>query len=131
MRSVQSTDPAPFPGRKIDPAPFPIYPELDGDIDVRGLFGLDENVRKGCHQVRVKSPASATELKQLAQYSAVYEMVSGSLPVAFQLETCRTWPPRSARRQHGRRAARAGHVTEIRNSGEGLLIGTHRPVHRI
>lgn len=69
-----------------------IHSELDGDIDVRGLFGLDADVRKGFNQVRVqmrvKSAASAAELKELAMYSAVYEMVSGSLPVDVQLETC-------------------------------------------
>jgi uncharacterized OsmC-like protein len=68
-----------------------IHSELTGDIDVRGLFGLDETVRKGFNQVRVhlrvKSAASAAELKELAMYSAVYEMVSGSLPVAVTLET--------------------------------------------
>lgn len=65
--------------------------ELQGDIDVRGLFGLDETVRKGFNQVRVhmrvKSAASADELKELAMYSAVYEMVSRSLPVEVILET--------------------------------------------
>ena len=68
-----------------------IHSELDGDIDVRGLFGLDETVRKGFNRVRVhmrvQSAASAAELKELAMYSAVYEMVSGSLPGEVTLET--------------------------------------------
>ena len=59
---------------------------------MRGLFGLDETVRKGFNRVRVhmrvQSAASAAELKELAMYSAVYEMVSGSLPVEVTVETC-------------------------------------------
>jgi uncharacterized OsmC-like protein len=60
-----------------------------GDMDVRGLFGLADDVRKGFNNVtvnmRVKSEASAEELTELALYSPVYEMVSRSLPVEFNL----------------------------------------------
>jgi uncharacterized OsmC-like protein len=62
-----------------------------GDMDVRGLFGLAEKVRKGFNKVtvnmRVKSEASVEELTELAMYSPVYEMVSQSLPVEFTLTT--------------------------------------------
>jgi uncharacterized OsmC-like protein len=62
-----------------------------GDMDVRGLFGLAEKVRKGFNKVtvnmRVKSEASVEELTELALYSPVYEMVSQSLPVEFTLTT--------------------------------------------
>jgi uncharacterized OsmC-like protein len=62
-----------------------------GDMDVRGLFGLADDVRKGFNKVtvdmRVKSKASAEELTELALYSPVYEMVSQSLPVEFTLTT--------------------------------------------
>jgi uncharacterized OsmC-like protein len=62
-----------------------------GDMDVRGLFGLADDVRKGFSKVtvnmRVKSEASAEELTKLALFSPVYEMVSRSLPVAFLLTT--------------------------------------------
>lgn len=62
-----------------------------GDIDVRGLFGLANDVRKGFSKVtvnmRVKSEASVEELTELAMYSPVYEMVSRSLPVEFTLMT--------------------------------------------
>jgi uncharacterized OsmC-like protein len=62
-----------------------------GDIDVRGLFGLAEDVRKGCNKVtvnmRVRSEASAEELTELALYSPVYDMLSRSLPVEFELTT--------------------------------------------
>ena len=62
-----------------------------GDMDVRGLFGLCEGVRKGFNKVtvdmRVKSKASVDELTELAMFSPVYEMVSKSLPVEFRLTT--------------------------------------------
>ena len=62
-----------------------------GDMDVRGLFGLADDVRKGFNKVtvnmRVKSEASAEDLTELALYSPVYDMVSRSLPVEFTLTT--------------------------------------------
>ncbi len=64
---------------------------LKGDIDVRGFFGLSEDVRKGfnhvCVRMRVKSNASAEQLRALAMYSAVYDIVSKSLPVELIIET--------------------------------------------
>jgi uncharacterized OsmC-like protein len=60
-----------------------------GDIDIRGLLGLAEGVRKGYNKVtvnmRVKSEASAEDLTELALYSPVYDMLSRSLPVEFEL----------------------------------------------
>jgi uncharacterized OsmC-like protein len=62
-----------------------------GDMDVRGLFGLSDDVRKGFNKVtvnmRVKSEASAEELTELALHSPVYDVVSRSLPVEFTLTT--------------------------------------------
>jgi uncharacterized OsmC-like protein len=62
-----------------------------GDIDVRGMLGLADDVRKGLHKVtvnmRVKSETSAEELTELALYSPVYDLVSRSLPVEFTLTT--------------------------------------------
>jgi uncharacterized OsmC-like protein len=62
-----------------------------GDMDVRGLFGLSDKVRKGFSKVtvnmRVKSEASTEELTELALYSPVYDIVSRSLPVEFKLTT--------------------------------------------
>ena len=61
-------------------------------MDVRGLFGLADDVRKGFKKVTVnmcvKSGASAEELTELALYSPVYDIVSKSLPVEFTLTTC-------------------------------------------
>jgi uncharacterized OsmC-like protein len=62
-----------------------------GDMDVRGLFGLSDNVRKGFSKVRVemcvKSQASVEELTEMALFSPVYDVISNSLPVEFSLTT--------------------------------------------
>jgi len=62
-----------------------------GDMDVRGLFGLSDDVRKGfekvCVNMRVRSDASVEELTELALYSPVYDVISHSLPVEFTLTT--------------------------------------------
>ena len=62
-----------------------------GDMDVRGLFGLADDVRRGFSKVtanmRVKSKASVEELTELAMFSPVYDIVSRSLPVEFKLTT--------------------------------------------
>ena len=62
-----------------------------GDMDVRGLFGLAEDVRKGFNKVtveiRVKSKASVDELTECAMFSPVFEMISKALPVEFKLTT--------------------------------------------
>jgi len=61
-----------------------------GDMDVRGLFGLSQDVRKGFNKVvvnmQVKSEASKEELTELALYSPVYDVISKSLPAEFTLE---------------------------------------------
>ena len=63
---------------------------LEGDMDVRGMLGLSDEVRKGYNHVRVrmrvKSPASAATLKELAMFSPVYDIISNSLPVELELE---------------------------------------------
>jgi uncharacterized OsmC-like protein len=63
---------------------------LEGDIDVRGLLGLAEDVPKGFNQVRVvmkvKSDADVATLTELAMFSAVYEMISNALPVDLVIQ---------------------------------------------
>ena len=63
-----------------------------GDMDVRGLLGLADNVRKGFSRVtvtmRVRSTASVDELTELALFSPVHDIISNSLPVEFRLSTC-------------------------------------------
>ena len=62
---------------------------LEGDLDVRGMLGLSEEVRKAYNAVRVrmqvKSAADVETLKELALFSPVYDMISNSLPVEFDL----------------------------------------------
>jgi uncharacterized OsmC-like protein len=68
-----------------------IESSYSGDMDVRGLFGLADDVRKGFNKVsvtmRVKSSATVEELTELALYSPVYDIISRSLPVEFTLTT--------------------------------------------
>ena len=63
---------------------------LEGDLDVRGMFGLSEDSRKAYNAVRVrmqvKGAADAATLQELAMFSPVYDMISNSLPVEFELE---------------------------------------------
>ena len=63
----------------------------EGDIDLRGIFGISDKVRKGYNAVRVnmkvKSQASVEQLSALAMFSPVYDIISKSLPVEFVLET--------------------------------------------
>lgn len=66
--------------------------QLAGDLDLRGFLGLSDKVRKGFHtirvQLRVKSSAPASLLRELAKFSPVYDIVSNSLPVEVSVETC-------------------------------------------
>jgi uncharacterized OsmC-like protein len=63
---------------------------IEGDMDVRGLLGMTDDVRKGFHHVRVMmrvaSDANVETLTELALFSPVYDIVSKSLPVEFRLE---------------------------------------------
>lgn len=64
---------------------------LEGDLDLRGFLGLSDKVRKGFHAIRVrmrvKSSAPAAQLRELATFSPVYDIVSNSLPVEVEIET--------------------------------------------
>jgi uncharacterized OsmC-like protein len=65
--------------------------QLEGDLDVRGFLGISESVRKGFSAIRmhmrIKSDGSAAVLRQLADYSPVYDVVSRSVPVELTIET--------------------------------------------
>ncbi|MNZ45643.1 OsmC-like protein [compost metagenome] len=65
--------------------------KLQGDLDLRGFLGLDPNVRKGYRSVRVEmlvdSDASPAVLRELTQFSPVYDIVSHSLPVEVVVKT--------------------------------------------
>jgi len=68
-----------------------VHSELEGDLDLRGFLGLSNEVRKGYHDIRVrmrvKSQATPDMLRDLAQYSPVFDIVSNSLPVQVVVET--------------------------------------------
>lgn len=68
-----------------------IESKLEGDLDLRGFLGLSDEVRKGYREIRVdfrvQSDASASTLRQLAQFSPVFDIVSNSLPVIVRVET--------------------------------------------
>jgi uncharacterized OsmC-like protein len=64
---------------------------LEGDLDLRGFLGISNEVRKGYHTIRVKmrvkSEAKPDMLRELAQFSPVYDVVSRSVPVDVVVET--------------------------------------------
>ena len=68
-----------------------INTSTEGDIDIRGFLGMSEDVRKGYQAIRInmkiKSDASSEQLKELALFSPVYDVVSNSLPVELNIET--------------------------------------------
>jgi uncharacterized OsmC-like protein len=63
---------------------------IEGDMDVRGLLGMSDEVRKGFNKVRVTlrvdSAADVETLTELALFSPVYDIVANSLPVELRLE---------------------------------------------
>jgi uncharacterized OsmC-like protein len=65
---------------------------LEGDVDVQGFLGLDENVRPGFQQIRVAFKASGdfddeqlAELARLTSYSPVRDSVSNPVHVAIEV----------------------------------------------
>jgi uncharacterized OsmC-like protein len=68
-----------------------IESSLEGDLDLRGFLGISPEVRKGYSEIRVrmrvKSSASPSLLRELAQYSPVFDVCSRALPVKVEVET--------------------------------------------
>lgn len=68
--------------------------EYEGDLDLQGFLGLDDNVRNGYERIRVKfrvkadaSPEQVEELVRLAQQrSPVFDIVNNPVPVSVELE---------------------------------------------
>ncbi len=65
--------------------------ELEGDLDLRGFFGISDEVRPGYQEIRVnfkvKTDAENLEtLKELIKLSPVYDVVSSGTRVNVQLE---------------------------------------------
>jgi uncharacterized OsmC-like protein len=65
--------------------------ELEGDLDLHGFLRLDETVRNGYENIRVKfkvkSDAAPEVLADLARISPVFDIVSNPVPVAVNIET--------------------------------------------
>ena len=61
----------------------------DGKMNARGFFGISEDVNKGYERVRVnmqvKSDADVDTLTAMAMHSPIYEIVSRSVPVEFNM----------------------------------------------
>jgi uncharacterized OsmC-like protein len=65
--------------------------ELEGDIDIRGFFGLADDVPKGFTAIRVKfrvktDPKNIETLKSLASFSPVYNTLINGATVDIQVE---------------------------------------------
>ncbi len=65
--------------------------ELEGDLDLRGFFGISDEVRPGYQEIRVnfkvKTDAENVEtLKELVKLSPVYDVVSSGTRVNVQIE---------------------------------------------
>lgn len=66
---------------------------IEGDIDLQGILGLDDEVRNGYQQIRlsftIKGDAGAEELAQLVERSqarsAVYDVLSNGCPIAIDV----------------------------------------------
>ena len=74
-----------------------IESSVEGDIDLRGFLGLDESVRNGFEQIRIKFRIKADVPDSLLQeicdlgpkYSPVYDCVTNGLPVNVSAEPMR------------------------------------------
>jgi hypothetical protein len=65
--------------------------QLEGDLDLRGFFGISDEVRPGYEEIRVnfkvKTDAENLEtLKELIKLSPVYDVVSSGTRVNVQIE---------------------------------------------
>ena len=65
--------------------------ELEGDIDLRGFLGLDNDVPKGYTNIRMKFKVKTDEqnmekLKSLAEFSPVYNSLLDGVKVDIQVE---------------------------------------------
>lgn len=68
---------------------------LEGDIDLRGVLGLSDDVRNGFRQIRatfrITGDATDEELHEVVEQSrrrsAVFDMLTNGVPVDIQVET--------------------------------------------
>ena len=64
--------------------------KLEGDLDLRGFLGLDENVRPGYENIRVtfkvKADATAEQLEELFKFSPVHNSVCQPVNIEAKVE---------------------------------------------
>ena len=66
--------------------------EVEGDIDLRGFLGLDPKTPKGYQDIRITfkvkaAPEDIAKLKELAEFSPVYNTLTHSTHVDLQIES--------------------------------------------
>ncbi len=65
--------------------------ELEGDLDLHGFLRMDDSVRNGYENIRVKfnvkSDATKEELAELARISPVFDIVSNPVPVDVAVQS--------------------------------------------
>ncbi len=64
--------------------------ELEGDLDLRGLFGISDKIRPGYQEIRVNFKVKTNlddmeRLKELIRLSPVYDVVSNGTRVIVQI----------------------------------------------
>ena len=63
---------------------------LEGDIDLQGFLGLDENVSKGyqkiCVHFEIETDGTESQLRECMCFSPVYSMISKALPVEVSFD---------------------------------------------
>lgn len=64
--------------------------QLEGDLDLRGFMSIGPDVRKGYQNIRVtfkvKSDAPAEKLKELCQFSPVFDTIRNPVAVAIDVQ---------------------------------------------
>jgi uncharacterized OsmC-like protein len=66
--------------------------QAEGDIDIRGLMGVSEDIRKGYEKIRVQfkvktDPKNLERLRDLCEFSPVFDVVRHGTPVEVTIET--------------------------------------------
>ena len=66
--------------------------ELEGDLDLKGFFGLSDEIRPGYQEIRANfkvktEPENLETLRELVKLSPVYDVVSTGTRVVVQIES--------------------------------------------
>jgi hypothetical protein len=64
---------------------------VEGDLDLRGFFGISDEVRPGYEEIRVNfrvktDPENLDTLKELINFSPVHDVVGSGTRVKIQVE---------------------------------------------